>query len=227
MTSQSLPGTDAARHGAGDADLAIMLAAHRAFRRDLTTLARVAASRPAGASGASDADPARRRSVAAGWELFKRQLHLHHTAEDTVIWPALRSRLAHSEHALSVLGEMEEEHSRIDPLLAAVDAAFQGDQDGLGDVIGELTSTLTGHLAHEERDGLPLIGVALTAAEWRSTGFKIARRNGLSAGGEMFAWMLDGAAPEDAAATLGSLPPPVRVLYRTIWQPRYQRTPRW
>jgi len=221
MTSQPLPGTEAARHGAGDADLAIMLAAHRAFRRDLTTLARVAASRSAGA------DPARRRSVAASWELFKRQLHLHHTAEDAVIWPALRSRLAHSEHALSVLGEMEEEHARIDPLLAAVDAAFPGDQDGLGDVIGELASTLTGHLTHEERDGLPLIGVALTAAEWRSVGFKIARRNGLSAGGEMFAWMLDGAAREDAAATLGSLPPPVRVLYRTIWQPRYARTPRW
>jgi hypothetical protein len=224
MTSQPLPGTEAARHGTGDADLAIMLAAHRAFRRDLTTLARVAASRSAGASGT---DPARRRSVAAGWELFKRQLHLHHTAEDTIIWPALRSRLAHSEHALSVLGEMEEEHARIDPLLAAVDAAFQGDQDGLSDVIGELASTLTGHLTHEERDGLPLIGVALTAAEWRGTGFKIARRNGLSEGGEMFAWMLDGAAREDAAATLSSLPPPVRVLYRTVWQPRYQRTPRW
>jgi hypothetical protein len=227
MTSQPLPGTEAARHGAGDADLAIMLAAHRAFRRDLTTLARVAASRAAGAPGTSGADPARRRSVAAGWELFKRQLHLHHTAEDTIIWPALRARLAHSEHALSVLGEMEEEHARIDPLLAAVDAAFQRDQDGLGDVIGELASTLTGHLAHEERDGLPLIGVALTAAEWRSTGFKIARRNGLSAGGEMFAWMLDGTAPEDAAATLAEFPPPVRVLYRTIWKPRYQKTPRW
>src|SRR5690349_18010479 len=224
MTSQPLPGTEAARHGAGDADLAIMLAAHCAFRRDLTKLAR-AAARPA---GSLRSDPARLRSVAAGWELFKRQLHLHHTAEDTIIWPALRSRLAHSEHALSVLGEMEAEHARIDPLLAAVDAAFQrGQDDGLGDVIGELASTLTGHLTHEERDGLPLIGVALTAAEWRSIGFKIARRNGLSAGGEMFAWMLDGAAREDAAATLSSLPPPVRVLYRTVWQPRYQRTPRW
>jgi hypothetical protein len=220
MSTQHLPGTDAARHGAGDADLTIMLAAHHAFRRDLTRLARAAAA-------ADLSDPARRRSIAAGWELFKHQLHLHHTAEDEVIWPALRPRLAHSQNALSVLDAMEAEHERIDPLLAAVDAAFQGDQDGLGDVIGELTSTLTGHLAHEERDGLPLIGVALTAAEWRSTGFKIARRNGLSAGGEMFAWMLDGAAPEDAAATLGSLPPPVRVLYRTIWQPRYQRTPRW
>ena len=201
MTTQNLPGTDAARHGTGDADLTIMLAAHDAFRRDLTRLVRAAAA-------ADLSDPARRRSVAAGWELFKHELHLHHTAEDEVIWPVLRPRLAHSEHALSVLDAMEEEHERIDPLLAAVDAAFaQRGEDSLADVIDALVSTLTGHLAHEERDGLPLIGVALTAAEWRGVGFKIARRNGLSEGGEMFAWMLDGAAG-DAAATLRTLPPP-------------------
>jgi Hemerythrin HHE cation binding domain len=256
MTAQKLPGTDAARHGSGDADLTIMLAAHRAFRRDLTRLAR-AAARPA---GALRSEPARRRSVAAGWELFKHELHLHHTAEDEIIWPALRPRLVGSEHALSVLDAMAEEHARIDPLLAAVDAAFAEapeardwpGEDRLADVIDELTSTLTGHLAHEERDGLPLIGVALTAAEWRRAGFQIARRNGLSEGGEMFAWILDdttgdgssredaagygttgygaagdAAGRQDAAATLAALPPPLRLLYRTVWKPRYDRTPRW
>jgi hypothetical protein len=240
MTTQKLPGADAARHGAGGADLAIMLAAHRAFRRDLARLARTAAA-------ADLSDPARRQSVAAGWELFKHELHLHHTAEDEIIWPALRPRLAHSEHALSVLDAMEEEHERIDPLLAAVDAAFaQRDassglggtagvgvdddwpgEDRLADVIDVLTSTLTGHLAHEERDCLPLIGVALTAAEWRGVGFKMARQNGLSEGGEMFAWILDGAGREDVAATLGTLPPPVRLLYRAFWKPRFDKTPRW
>jgi iron-sulfur cluster repair protein YtfE (RIC family) len=259
MTTQNMPGTDAARHGTGDADLTIMLAAHDAFRRDLTRLAR--------AAGAADlSDPARRRSVAAGWELFKRELHLHHTAEDELIWPALRPRLAHSQHALSVLDAMEEEHGRIDPLLAAVDAGFaaaaldgqddrpdadrladearsaddargvaeargaNGDWPGidrLADVIDALTSTLTGHLTHEERDGLPLIGVALTAGEWRKVGFRIARQNGMSAGSEMFAWMLDGADRSGAAATLGQLPPPVRLLYRTVWKPRFAKTPRW
>jgi hypothetical protein len=223
MTTQNLPGTDAARHGTGDADLTIMLAAHHAFRRDLTRLARAAAA-------ADLSEPARRRSVAAGWELFKRELHMHHTAEDEVIWPALRPRLAHSANALSVLDAMEAEHQRIDPLLAAVDAAFHGSQPGqdrLADVIDVLTSTLTGHLGHEERDGLPLIGVALTAAEWRGVGFKIVRRNGLSEGGEMFAWILDGAARQDAAATLHTLPPPVRLLYRAVWKPRFSKTPRW
>jgi hypothetical protein len=109
--------------------------------------------------------------------------------------------------------------------------------------------------------------VALTAAEWRRAGFRIARRNGLSEGGEMFAWILDGTANngstdgngstgstdgngstgstggngstggtgnaggtvgrEDAAATLAALPPPLRLLYRTVWKPRFDRTPRW
>jgi hypothetical protein len=250
MTTQKLPGSDAARHGTGDADLTIMLAAHDAFRRDLTRLARAAAS-------ADLSDPARRQPVAVGWELFKRELHIHHTAEDELIWPALRPRLIHSEHAQSVLDAMEEEHERIDPLLAAVDAAFtQRDgapapaapapaapapaapavggadddwpgADRLADVIDVLTSTLTGHLSHEERDGLPLIGMALTAAEWRGVGRKIARKGGLASGAEMFAWILDGADREQASATLGQLPPPVRLLYRAVWKPRFQKTPRW
>ena len=219
MTTQKLPGTDAARHGTGDADLTIMLAAHDAFRRDLTRLARTA-------SAANLSDPARRQSVAAGWDLFKRELHLHHTAEDELIWPTLRPRLAHSEAALSVLAAMEAEHERIDPLLAAVDEQLP-DGDRLADVIDALTSSLTGHLAHEERDGLPLIGTALSAAEWRGAGRKMASKNGLAAGSEMFAWILDGADREHAGATLGQLPPPLRLLYRAIWKPRFERTPRW
>ena len=219
MTTQKLPGTDAARHGTGDADLTIMIAAHDAFRRDLTRLARTA-------SAANLSDPARRESVAAGWDLFKRELHLHHTAEDEIIWPALRPRLAHSAAALSVLDAMEAEHERIDPLLAAVDTEFPGG-DRLADVIDALTSALTGHLAHEERDGLPLIGVALTAAEWRGVGRKMASKNGMAAGSEMFAWILDGADRDHAAATLGQLPPPLRLLYRARWKPRFEKTPRW
>jgi iron-sulfur cluster repair protein YtfE (RIC family) len=219
MTTQKLPGTDAARHGTGDADLTIMIAAHDAFRRDLTRLARTA-------SAANLSDPARRESVAAGWDLFKRQLHMHHTTEDQIIWPALRPRLAHSAAALSVLDATEAEHGLIDPLLAAVDTEFAGG-DRLADVIDALTSALTSHLAHEERDGLPLIGAALTAAEWRGAGRKMASKNGIAASSEMFAWILDGADREHAAATLGQLPPPLRLLYRARWKPRFDKTPRW
>lgn len=241
MTTDKLPGTSAARHGTGEADLTIMLAAHAAFRRDLESLAR--------ASAGDLTDPARRRMVAAGWEVFKHQLHLHHSAEDDFVWPALRTRFASSENALSVLDAMGAEHAQIDPLLAAVDDAFARRSvglagasgrgadgpasddwpgvDRLADVVDVLTTTLTAHLVHEERDGLPLIGAGLTAAQWRGIGRAMARKNGLSNGSEMFAWMLSGASPDSIRQTLGQLPPPLRFLYRAIWAPRYAKTPRW
>ena len=221
MTTQKLPGSDAARHGSGDADLTVMIAAHDAFRRDLVSLARAAGS-------ADLADPARRQAVGNGWMVFKRQLHMHHSGEDTFIWPVLARRLPHSDSARSVLDAMAAEHGRIDPLLEAVDRAFADPVSGrLADVIDALVTDLTGHLGHEERDALPLIGSALTSAEWSRIGARIGRSNGLSGGTEFFAWMLDGAPPQRAAAVLGQLPPPLRLLYRAIWRPRYARVSRW
>jgi len=221
MTIRQLPGTDAARHGTGDADLTVMLAAHDAFRRDLVSLARAAA--------ASDrADPQRREQVGRGWEVFKRQLHFHHTGEDRLIWPRLAGRLARSEAAMSTLEAMEAEHALVDPLLEAVDAAFADPAGGqLAGAVGELVTTLHGHLAHEERDALPLIGTALTAREWRAVGMRLGRANGLSGSSEFFAWMLDGVPADEAAAVLSAFPPPLRLVYRIAWRPRYNRVTRW
>jgi iron-sulfur cluster repair protein YtfE (RIC family) len=230
-TARELPGADAARNGSGEADLSVMLAAHAALRRDLIRLARAAA--------ATDlSDPVRLTAVTAGWETFKRQLHLHHTAEDDLVWPALRQRLGHSGQAHAVLDEMEDEHELIDPLLDAVDgelfsvtAGIPGPV-GLSDATEALAASLGAHLAHEERDALPLIGVALTAGEWRAVGLRIARSSGLSRAGEMFAWLADSgdtasSDPAQAAQAIRALPRPARLIYRAVWRPRYQRTPRW
>jgi hypothetical protein len=221
MTMQKLPGSDAARHGSGDADLTVMIAAHDALRRDLVSLARAAAA-------PDRTDPPRRERVGRGWEVLKRQLHFHHTSEDRYIWPKLEERLARSENATSVLAAMAEEHARIEPLLAAVDGAFAGPADGrLAGAVDELATALHGHLRHEERDALPLIGSALTAAEWRAVGRRLGRENGLAGGAEFFPWMLDGAPGEQAGAVLAQLPPPLRLVYRVAWKPRYARAGRW
>jgi Hemerythrin HHE cation binding domain len=221
MTTQKLPGTGAARHGTGDADLTVMLAAHDAFRRDLVSLARAAAA-------ADRADPQRREQVGRGWEVFKRQLHFHHTGEDRLIWPRLADRLGHSESAMSTLEAMEAEHALVDPLLEAVDAAFADPAgDGLAGTVNELVTTLHSHLAHEERDALPLIGTALTAAEWRAVGLRLGRQNGLSGSSEFFAWMLDGVPAGEVTAVLAGLPLPLRLVYRAAWRPRYAKVSRW
>jgi hypothetical protein len=69
--------------------------------------------------------------------------------------------------------------------------------------------------------------MALTGAEWKTVGRRIARSNGLSAGAEFFAWMLDGAEPEKAAAVVAGLPSPLRLLYRAVWEPRYVKVRHW
>jgi len=86
----------------GHLDLTLMVAFHDAFRRDLGHLARAASRRPA---------------ELAGWELFKTELHIHHTAEDQDLWPRMRTHLADRPDQLALLQAMQDEHARIDPLL--------------------------------------------------------------------------------------------------------------
>ncbi len=123
-----------------------------------------------------------------------------------------------------------DEHARLDPLLAAVDGAF-ADRDGghqrLADTADALASALHGHLRHEERDALPLIDRSLTQAEWRAFRNDQRRRIGIRGGAQVFPWLLDEASPQQVKALLAGLPPPLRVICRRIWQPRYAHHDRW
>src|SRR3954464_3103386 len=64
-------------------DTTMMYAVHDAFQRDLDGLTSLAERGVAG-------DPA----VRVGWERFTTYLHIHHTAEDTHLWPVLRAKVA-------------------------------------------------------------------------------------------------------------------------------------
>jgi hemerythrin-like domain-containing protein len=204
-------------------DLMWMVAFHRALRRDLARLAR-AASRHR-----SD-DPARRRAVLTGWELFKTQLHIHHTGEDTDLWPRMRAHLSGHPDDLALLQAMEDEHGRIDPLVDSVDDALADRDHGherLADTVDALTAELSGHLAHEERDTLPLLERSLSQAEWQGFVDDQRRKGGISGAAEFLPWLLDGASAEQAQVVLAELPAPLRVVYRRIWQPRYARDDHW
>jgi iron-sulfur cluster repair protein YtfE (RIC family) len=223
MSTNQLPGSDAARHGTGEVDLTLMITAHGAFRRDLVRLATSASRR-------NLRNPVQQLAIANGWATFKRQLLQHHRAEDACLWPSLRVKTAGRAAPQSVLDAMEAEHSIIDPLLAAVDQAIADDRlaDGhLADVIDELTSQLTLHLGHEEADALPLIGQTLTIAEWADVMGAIRARGGVADAIEMFPWLLDGLSPEAARAVLASLPPAAAQLYDAEWKPAYRAVPRW
>ncbi|MEU6147916.1 hemerythrin domain-containing protein [Streptomyces sp. NPDC047081] len=197
-------------------DFTAMYAAHDAFRRDLERLAR-----------AVDDGRAHTPGVRAGWENFKHQLHIHHTAEDSDLWPRTRERVADRPRDLALLDDMEAEHSRIDPLLAAVDTALAERAPELPDLVRALTATLDDHLKHEEDGALPLMQDVLTNADWAAFTGRMREVQGLRGAAVFVPWIVDGAPATDRAAFLSAMPPPVRILNRLFWEGSYRRRGIW
>lgn len=200
----------------GTVDFTLMYAAHDAFRRDLQCL-----------TAAVEAGQTAAPAVRTSWATFKNQLHVHHTAEDTWLWPELRQRVTRPDEA-GMLDAMEAEHARIEPLLSQVDALIAASGSaGLAETANALAQTLAAHLQHEEEQALPLVEARLGARGWTAFRKAVGKSQGLSGGAEFFPWMLDGASATASKQVLSVLPPPARLLCRAVWRPRYARTPRW
>lgn len=202
-------------------DMSTMLAIHQALRRDLERLGRVAA-RP-------DVNPARQLRATAGWEQFKEFLVAHHTAEDQALWPALREAVAGNPDQVAIADALEEEHSVIEPLLAAIDAAAADPDAGhrrFGDIIDELIAKLSAHLAHEETEGFALIDASLTPAQWQRFGALNGRLVRPEAPVYM-PWLLSEADQQTLDAVLGKFPPQLVTAFREQWAPAYAARDVW
>ncbi|GGQ46603.1 iron-sulfur cluster repair protein YtfE (RIC family) [Actinomadura coerulea] len=194
-------------------DWTLMYVMHGALRRELEHLAKVTAR--------EDDDPRRLLAAAAGWELFKLSLHAHHTAEDEALWPVLRESLTGRDD-LALLDAMEAEHAAVDPLVEAIDTGAEP----VGELVDALATALTAHLAHEEKEALPLIDATLTAEQFQAFGQVHGRHVGPNAP-RVLPWLLDGVDDATAAAALSVLPEPARAAFETQWRPAYRALERW
>jgi len=200
-------------------DFTLMYVTHDAFRRDLSRLRRAAAEGRTGSAG-----------VQAGWANFKLQLHVHHTAEDEALWPRVEAASAGRADAAEILAAMAAEHARLDPLLEAMDAALlrpSADPAELTGVVTDLETALGGHMKHEEEAALPLIQEVLTPKDWAAFGRVIQRKQGFSGGAAYIPWAVDGADADQRTAFFKALPPPVKVLNRLVFSPRYRKRHPW
>jgi len=202
-------------------DMSMMFAMHDALRRELVQVGRVARLR--------DDHPGRLLRAALGWELFKKFLLVHHQSEDDVLWPTLRTKVAGQPDRVALADALEAEHAVIEPLLTAIDAAAADPDYGyqrFGDIVDELATKLTAHLAHEETDGLPLIDASLTELQWQHFAQVHAERIRGDASLYM-PWLLNGASPQTLDAVLGKFPPPLLTAFREEWGPRYAALDLW
>jgi hypothetical protein len=195
---------------AGRADWALMIAIHDALRRDLDQLLHATAS------------PALAR---AHWATFRSQLRFHLAAEQTAIWPPVKAKLAGDPHGQALLDALEDEHQLLGPLQVMIDDAFSMDADPqrLRELLARLQTRLASHLAHEEADALPLISQVLSPGELGGIAAALRGGHRTRRAGTTVPWALAGASPSIRAHVLSQLPAPVRLLYRTVWLPRYAR----
>jgi hypothetical protein len=202
-------------------DVSMMFAMHDALRRELVQVARIASR--------TDDHPGQLLRAALGWELFKKFLLVHHQSEDDTLWPALRTNVAGQPDRLALADALEAEHAVIEPLLTAIDAAAADPDYGhqrFGDIVDELITKLTAHLAHEETDGLPLIDASLTERQWQHFAQVHAERIAGDAPTYM-PWLLNEASPQTLDAVLGKFPPPLLTAFREQWGPKYAALAIW
>lgn len=197
-------------------DFREMFAIHDAFRRDLGKFV-----------AAATAGKALSPQVQAGWANFKVQLGIHHSVEDAWLWPRLERELAGRVGELALLADMEAEHARIDPLLAAVDAALPDQGINLVVRIQELAVELACHFLHEEDSALPLIQAVLTPADWKGFRSAMTRAQGIKGAAVFVPWLVDGLSAADQQRSTANMPPPVLLLNRLFWSSRYRERDLW
>jgi hypothetical protein len=192
---------------------------HAAFRRDLDRFIGALETFPAG-------DSARAARLGRAWDNFDAQLTDHHEGEHAIAWP----HLERAGVSRQLLDEMDAEHHVMADALDRARPAMQGlreeaSADRAAAALVALrdlrTATLT-HLDHEEGELEPFYLEHADHPEITAMGREFGRRSP-SFAGRFFAWVTDGATPEQEAAIKGNVPGPVFSVINGIWGRGYRK----
>ncbi len=194
------------------ADTTDMLAIHKVFRNACSDGRHLVGN-------VDKLDNARRAVIGAYYDDILGFLHLHHEAEDTLLWPLLIER---SPQVTELVALMESQHSQVKESLEASEAFLQDWASGgtdesrsqFIDSLGELGATLGAHLDEEESEILPLAAEYVTEEEWGAMpGYAMSRFTGRR-------WLIIGLVreqmtSEQRAHMLKSMAPPALEMWST------------
>lgn len=219
----TLPGQ--AHTAEGPHDHVGMYVMHFSFRRDLANFVSAVGNTPLG-------DDTTWRALQARWRLFAEILHHHHTAEDEHYWPALavaaRARGTAEDEATIVA--MEHEHAAIDPALTACADGFEevvthpcdAHRNALEIRLTTLREALDAHLAHEERETLPLVQRVMTTAEFAASEKAIEQAYPPKLIISVLPWVTHRLPTEASTRLFATGGPVIRLLYR-LARGRFER----
>jgi hemerythrin-like domain-containing protein len=204
--------------------VSVVLAGHRAFRRDTARFIK--------ALGQVDAEDRTTIAGLVAWfDAATEALHHHHVIEDEIFWPALRQR---SPAFVAMEQLLQDEHEALDAAIgeavATVRALDATDRPGweparraAEEAVVRMRAILVEHLTDEEAHALPLLGEAFTPQEFGELDRKVTELFDPRELGFGACWYLDAASPEEHAVIWAGLPLPLRVLYRLHLHRSYLR----
>jgi len=200
-------------------------AIHGAFRRDLTRFISALKTFPAG-------DHARARQLQTAWDNFDDQLSHHHHGEHTIAWPALESIGMSKE----LLKTMDAEHETMADALSKARTALAtlsrtasaADAQSALTAVEILQRVAVQHLDHEESEFEEFYLSNRDTPEMKAMG-KAFGKVSPARGGRFFAWVLDGASPEERATVTREVPGPVIAIIGGIFGHGYRKNiaPAW
>jgi hypothetical protein len=220
MAATALPSTGGDAGPVATCDTRDMLMIHTVLRALLADAIRLT-------RGVADGDRGRAARIGAHVLEVADGLHSHHHGEDIILWDRLEER---TPSCAAHVAQMREQHAQVAALLEVVEAAVPAwtasasaaDRDRVVGAVQDVADALERHLGAEETDILPVAQISLTQREW---GELAAHGRASTPKGRM--WFQMGSMLESAGPyrdlLWGELPPPVRILYKTVGERRYRR----
>src|SRR4051794_12993817 len=193
---------------------------HCAVRRDLKRFRAALDSFP-------DGDRDRATALHRAWQNFDAQLTEHHEGEHEIAWPALKAMGV----ADASIPTFDHEHEAMAADLAATRAtmdqlarsASRADADIAAAAMAKLETTTVTHLDHEEQETEPVLAANSDHPAYKQMSKQFSRRSGPPTAGTFFAWMDDGATPDEKAALRDSVPGPVLAIIGTLFGRKYRK----
>jgi len=183
---------------------------------------------PALAEGVADGDTARAALVSDHLASIADTLHHHHHGEDILLWDQLEARNpACSAH----VSEMRRDHAAMSEELAALEAAlpaWRADASAQHRTtvlyaLNGIHALLTQHLGAEEKQILPVAAAAFSQGEWD----RLSQHGRASVPGSFrfiqLGFILESLGADAPAWLRANLPAPVRLIWRLIGKPRFER----
>ena len=194
-------------------------AIHGAVRRDLDRFIAALSAFPPG-------DLARAKQLDTAWANFDDQLTYHHEGEHEIAWPALEAVGVSSD----VIAQMDAEHETMAAALAETRTAMaalartagrEESQAALA-AFRKLQGVTLQHLDHEEAEIEDVYMAKRDTPEIKAMGRAFGRTSP-ARGGRFFAWVLDGASPDERDAVTRDVPGPVLSVIGGIFGRGYRK----